>query len=93
MMNSGVIAGQEDLSEADEIGRASLASPQVLGSGRPKLLRAAHLPPLQLNSESRTGCMLFGLGHWKGEEKVRSFGGARRVNAPAQTADQLADDR
>jgi hypothetical protein len=34
-----------------------------------------------------------GLSQRKGEQEGRSFGGARRMNAAPQTADQLADDR
>jgi hypothetical protein len=54
---------------------------------------AAHLPPLQLNIMSRASGTLLGLGQCKGEKEGRSFGGARRLNAAAQTAGQLADDR
>src|SRR6266481_3696291 len=70
-----------------------LASPQILGSRHLQPLRTAHLPPLQLNNMSRAGGTLLGLGQWKGEKEGRSFGGARRMNAAAQTAGQLADDR
>jgi hypothetical protein len=70
-----------------------LASPQILGSRRLQLLRAAHLPPLQLNNMSRTGATLLGIGQWKGEKGGRSFGGASRMNAAAQTAGQFADNR
>src|SRR5882724_4554573 len=70
-----------------------LASPQILGSGRLQPLRAAHLPPLQPNNTSRAGGTSLGLGQWKGEKEGISFGGARRMNAAAQTAGQLADDR
>src|SRR5713226_1086544 len=70
-----------------------LASPQILGSRRLQPLRAAHLPPLQLNNMSRAGGALLGLGQWKGEKGGISFGGARRMNAAAQAAGQLADDR
>jgi hypothetical protein len=42
---------------------------------------------------SRAGGTLLGLGQWKGEKEGRSFGGARRMNAAAETAGQLADDR
>jgi len=70
-----------------------LASPQILGSVRLQPLRASHLPPLQPNNMSRAGGTLLGLGQWEGDKKGRSFGGARRMNAAAQTAGQLADDR
>src|SRR5713226_5220250 len=69
-----------------------LASPQILGSRRLQPLRAAHLPPLQ-NNRSRAGGALLGLSQWEGEKEGRSVGGARRMNAAAQTAGQLADDR
>jgi hypothetical protein len=42
---------------------------------------------------SRAGGALLGLSQWEGEKEGRSFGGARRMNAAAQTAGQLADDR
>jgi len=42
---------------------------------------------------SRAGGALRGLGQWKGEKERISFGGAGRMNAAAQTAGQLADDR
>jgi hypothetical protein len=42
---------------------------------------------------SRASGALLGLGQWEGEKEGRSFGGARRMNATAQTAGQLADDR
>jgi hypothetical protein len=41
----------------------------------------------------RTGRALLGLSQWEGEKKGKSAGGARRMNAAAQTAGQLADDR
>ncbi len=69
-----------------------LASRQILGSRRLQPLRAAHLPPLQ-NNMSRAGGALLGLSQWEGEKEGRSFGGARRMNAAAQTAGQFADDR
>src|SRR5260370_42260084 len=69
-----------------------LGSPQILGSRRLQPLRAAHLPPLQ-NNMSRAGGALLGLSQWEGEKEGRSVGGARRMNAAAQTAGQLADDR
>src|SRR6266700_5041608 len=70
-----------------------LASPQIFGSGHLQSLRTAHLPPLQPNNMSRAGGTLLDLGQWKGEKEGISFGGARRMNAAAQTAGQLADDR
>ena len=70
-----------------------LASPQILGSRGLQPLRAAHLPPLQLNNMSRAGGTLLGLGQWEGDKEGISFGGARRMNAAAQTAGQFADDR
>jgi hypothetical protein len=69
-----------------------LANPQILGSRRLQPLGAAHLPPLQ-NNMGRAGHALLGLGQWEGEKEGRSVGGARRMNAAAQTAGQLADDR
>jgi hypothetical protein len=42
---------------------------------------------------SRTGGALLGLSQWEGEKEGISFGGARGMNAAAQTAGQLADDR
>src|SRR6266699_5024028 len=42
---------------------------------------------------SRAGGALLGLGQWKGEKEGISFDGARRMNAAAQTAGELADDR
>jgi hypothetical protein len=42
---------------------------------------------------SRAGGALLGLSQWEGEKEGRSFGGARRMNAAAQTAHQLANDR
>jgi hypothetical protein len=41
----------------------------------------------------RAGGTLLGLGQSKGEKEGISFGGARRMNAAAQTAGQVADDR
>src|SRR5260370_13056105 len=70
-----------------------LASPQILGSRHLQPLRTAHLPPLQPNNMSRAGGTLLDLGQWKGEKEGISFGGARRMNAAAQTARQLPDDR
>src|ERR1700692_4519003 len=52
----------------------------------------ARLPPLHLNILSCASGPLLGLGQCKGEKGGRSFGGARRLNAAAQTAGQLADD-
>src|SRR5260370_38028511 len=54
-------------------------------------LRAARLPPPQLDNMSSAGGMLLGFDQWEGDKKA--FGGARRMNAAAQTAGQLADDR
>jgi hypothetical protein len=42
---------------------------------------------------SRAGGALLGLSQWEGEKEGRSFGGARRMNAAAQTAGQFADNR
>jgi hypothetical protein len=70
-----------------------LASRQILGSRRLQPLRAAHLPPLQLDNMSRADGTLLGLGQWEGDKEGIFFGGARRMNAAAQTAGQLADDR
>jgi hypothetical protein len=42
---------------------------------------------------SRAGGALLGLSQWEGEKEETSVGGARRMNATAQTAGQLADDR
>jgi hypothetical protein len=42
---------------------------------------------------SHAGGALLGLNQWEGEKEGRSVGGARRMNAAAQTARQLADDR
>src|SRR5258706_9174684 len=53
---------------------------------------SAHLPPLQ-NNMSRAGGALLGLNQWEGEKEGISFDVARRMNAAAQTAGQLADDR
>jgi hypothetical protein len=69
-----------------------LASPQIFGSRALQPLRAAHPPPLQLSNKSGVGGALLGLSQWEGEKEGRSFGGARRMNAAAQTAGQLADD-
>jgi hypothetical protein len=41
----------------------------------------------------RTGGALLGLSQWEGEKEETSVGAARRMNAAAQTAGQLADDR
>jgi hypothetical protein len=41
----------------------------------------------------RAAHALLGLGQWEGDKERISFGGARRMNAAAQTAGQLADDR
>jgi hypothetical protein len=41
----------------------------------------------------RAGGALLDLDQGKGNKKGRSFGGAGRMNAAAQTAGQLADDR
>src|SRR5450631_205832 len=41
----------------------------------------------------RAGGTLLGLGQWEGDKEGSCFGGARRMNAAAQTAGQLADDR
>src|SRR5260221_12348929 len=41
----------------------------------------------------RAGGALLGLSQWEGKKEERSVGGARRMNAAAQTAGQLADDR
>jgi len=73
------------LSEANFVAKTPrcLTSAQMLGSRRLQPLRAAHLPPLQLNNTSRAGGTLLGLGQWKGEKEGRSFGGARRMNAAA----------
>jgi len=69
-----------------------LASPQIPGSRRLQPLRAAHLPPLQNNMSSAGGALL-GLSQWEGEKEGISVGGARRMNAAAQTVGQFADDR
>jgi hypothetical protein len=69
-----------------------LDRPQILGSGRLQPLRAAHLPPLQNNMSPASGALL-GLSQWEGEKEGRSVGGARCMNAAAQTAGQFADDR
>jgi len=42
---------------------------------------------------SSAGGALLDLGQWEGNKKGISFGGARRMNAAAQAAGQLADDR
>jgi hypothetical protein len=42
---------------------------------------------------SRAGGALLGLSQREGEKEGRSFGRATRMNAAAQTAGQLADDR
>jgi len=42
---------------------------------------------------SRASGALLGLSQWEGEKKGRPFGGAGRMNAAAQTAGQLTDDR
>jgi hypothetical protein len=42
---------------------------------------------------SRAGGALLGLSQREGEKEGISVGGARRVNAAAQTAGQFADDR
>jgi len=42
---------------------------------------------------SRAGGASLGLSQWEGEKEAISFGSARRMNAAAQTAGQLADDR
>jgi hypothetical protein len=42
---------------------------------------------------NRAGGALLGLSQWEGEKEGISVGGARRANAAAQTAGQLADDR
>jgi hypothetical protein len=42
---------------------------------------------------SRAGGALLGLCQWEGEKEGISLGGARCMNAAAQTAGQLADDR
>jgi hypothetical protein len=73
--------------------RRCLAGAQILGSGRLQPLRAAHLSPLQPNNMTRAGGALLGLSQWEGEKEGISVGGARRMNAAAQTAGQLADDR
>jgi hypothetical protein len=70
-----------------------LASAQVLGSRRLHSLGAAHFPPLQLNNVSHAGGTLLGVSQRKGEKERSSFGGARRMNAAAQTVGQLANDR
>src|SRR6266702_1727603 len=70
-----------------------LTSPQILDYRRLQPLRVAHLPPLRSNNMSRAGGALLGLRQWEGEKEGISFGGARRMNAAAQTAGQLADDR
>jgi hypothetical protein len=44
-----------------------LANPQILGSRRLQLLRAAHLPPFQ-NNMSRAGGALLSLSQWEGEK-------------------------
>jgi hypothetical protein len=41
---------------------------------------------------SRAGGALLGFGQWEGEKENASLGGARCMNATAQTACQLADD-
>jgi hypothetical protein len=41
----------------------------------------------------RAGGTSLDLRQWKGDKEGISFGGARRMNAAAQTAGQLADDR
>jgi hypothetical protein len=71
----------------------TLASHQILGPRRLQTPRAAHLPPLQQNNMSRARGTLLGLSQWEGEKEGISFGGARRMNAAAQTAGQFADDR
>jgi hypothetical protein len=60
-----------------------LASLQILGSRGLQPLKAAHLPPLQLNNMSRAGGTLLGLSQWEGDKGGSSFGGARRKNAAA----------
>src|ERR1700722_11810604 len=42
---------------------------------------------------SRAGGALLGLGQWEGEKEGTSVGGARHMNAAAQTVGQFADDR
>jgi hypothetical protein len=61
--------------------RAGLAKP-----------RSASSRSLQDNMSCAGGTLL-GFGQWEGEKEGRPFGGARCMNAPTQTADQLADDR
>jgi hypothetical protein len=65
---------------------------QILGSRR-LLPGAAYLPPLQQNAMRRAGGALLGVSQWKREKEGRSVGGARRMNAAAQTGSQLTDDR
>jgi hypothetical protein len=52
----------------------------------------ALLPSLQQNM-SHAGGALLGLSQWEGEKEGTPVGGARGMNAAAQTAGQLADDR
>jgi hypothetical protein len=53
---------------------------------------ATHRPPLQ-NIMSGGGGALLSLAQRKGEKEGTSFCGARRMNAPTQTAGQIADNR
>jgi hypothetical protein len=69
-----------------------LANRQILGFGRLRRLRATHLPPLQ-NDMSRAGGASLGLSQWEGEKERISVRGARHMNATAQRASQLTDDR
>jgi hypothetical protein len=76
--------------QADSIRKTPrcLARPQVLVSRRPQSLRVAHLPSLQQNM-SHAGGALLGLSQWEGEKEGTPVGGARGMNAAAQTAGQL----
>jgi hypothetical protein len=61
----------------------SSVGPQILGAGHREPLRAAHLPPFQLNNIDRASETLLVLGQWKGQKEVISLGGARRMNPAA----------